>query len=97
MSTASCNESLRPNQVAGGITRLTTAGPELSLSLSLSPVAMAASKTIYVSSRKSQLAMYQTNEVIGKLQASAAIGSRWHWPRETDTSVCLSVGAVPGH
>lgn len=39
---------------------------------------MAASKTIYVSSRKSQLAMYQTNEVIGKLQASAVVlRSRW--------------------
>jgi porphobilinogen deaminase len=29
------------------------------------------SKTIYVSSRKSQLAMYQTNEVIGMLQVGA--------------------------
>lgn len=69
---------------------------------------MAASKTIYVSSRKSQLAMYQTNEVIGKLQASAVVRrAHWHWSyrerhREdmlTDTCgrrLCVAVGAVPG-
>jgi porphobilinogen deaminase len=31
------------------------------------------SKTIYVSSRKSQLAMVQTNEVIGMLEVGARI------------------------
>jgi hypothetical protein len=81
MSAAACSQSLRPNQVAGGITGLTPKSAPSSF-------AMAASKTIYVSSRKSQLAMYQTNEVIGKLQASADI-LRGLGHQETDTARVL--------